>query len=110
MLRRRLISVCLFAAVAYVLSPSAHAYPFHRILRRGARGPDVTALKMRVAGWFSSPARNAFWLSGPYNWKTVAAVRNFQRHYGLTADGIAGPATFRVLNALEDPDHSTAHF
>jgi putative chitinase len=59
------------------------------ILRRGSRGPEVQrmqqALKITADGIFGSG--------------TEAALKSWQRANGLTEDGIAGPATFRVLYA-----------
>jgi zinc D-Ala-D-Ala carboxypeptidase len=37
-------------------------------------------------------------------------LRRFQAAYGLAADGIAGPATYSRLYALQDGDCTPAHF
>ena len=37
-------------------------------------------------------------------------MRRFQRRYGLTVDGVAGPETFDVLASLEKDNRSTANF
>lgn len=80
-------------------------------LAPGDRGPRVKILQVRVAGWFPASRRQVhFALDGVYGPQTVAAVRAFQRHYGLRADGIAGPATKVILRRLSDADGSTAHF
>jgi zinc D-Ala-D-Ala carboxypeptidase len=64
-----------------------------------------------VAGWFpGSGRREHFPLDGHYGPRTTSAVKAFQGHYGLTADGIAGPSTMRVLRRLEDANGSTKHF
>ena len=89
---------------------AASAYPFSRTLSEGKRGRDVRALQARVAGWYSTDNQTTLRLSGRFGHRTKVAVKNFQAHYGLVADGVAGPATFKRLNRLEDPDGSTAHF
>ncbi|WP_448572782.1 peptidoglycan-binding domain-containing protein [Trichothermofontia sp.] len=68
-------------------------------LRRGNRGPEVTALQvnLRNTGFFQGQA------TGFYGSKTEAAVRNFQRAYGLPVDGIAGPQTLSTLYAANRP-------
>jgi len=68
-------------------------------LRRGNRGPQVTALQvnLRNAGFFQGQA------TGFYGSKTETAVRNFQRAYGLPVDGIAGPQTLSTLAATNRP-------
>src|SRR4051795_2982964 len=57
-------------------------------LQLGSRGDAVKQLQ-RVLG--VSP------VSGYYGSETKAAVKRFQKRRGLTADGIAGPATLRAL-------------
>ncbi|MBN6188109.1 peptidoglycan-binding protein [Aneurinibacillus sp. BA2021] len=65
-------------------------------LRYGMENQDVqelqTALKHR--GHFSFHTA-----TGYYGTITVDAVKSFQRAEGLAVDGIAGPKTFRALNA-----------
>jgi uncharacterized protein YcbK (DUF882 family) len=95
-----------------VLIAVAAAAPAHAAgLAPGDTGEKVRRLQVRVAGWFpGSKARVHFVLDGVYGEQTVSAVRAFQRHYGLSADGIAGPSTFAVLRRLTDRDGSTRHF
>ncbi|OEF96041.1 spore cortex-lytic enzyme [Desulfuribacillus alkaliarsenatis] len=64
-----------------------------RVLRYGAQGNDVTELQTRLnqLGYYT------FRITGIYGWRTQAAVRNFQRDYGLVVDGIAGPQTWGAL-------------
>ena len=80
-------------------------------LQPGDRGRAVKRLQVRVAGWYPLSKRRVYFaLDGVYGGQTVRAVKAMQRHYGLAADGIAGPATLRVLRRLRDRDGSTAHF
>ncbi|MGH2735679.1 MAG: D-Ala-D-Ala carboxypeptidase family metallohydrolase [Actinomycetota bacterium] len=97
------ILVCLPAS-------SALAYDFDRTLSRGARGRDVRALEIRVAGWYPRAAKRRLHVNRRFGRRTTRAVKAYQRHYGLAVDGIAGPQTFRSLRRLQDRDGSTAHF
>lgn len=65
-------------------------------LRRGAEGAAVERLQgLLAAAGFAVGA-----LDGDFGPKTEAAVRAFQRHAGLVADGIAGEKTWAALEAL----------
>jgi hypothetical protein len=63
-------------------------------LRRGATGEEVRQLQeMLVALGYSSS------VDGKYGPATAQAVQSFQTSSGLTADGVAGPATLAALSA-----------
>ncbi|MFJ7773282.1 D-Ala-D-Ala carboxypeptidase family metallohydrolase [Streptomyces sp. NPDC097107] len=90
---------------------AAHAdscYTWNRTLSQGSSGSDVTQLQIRVAGWVTSGERLSY--DGQYGARTAAAVRKFQTAYGLSADGVAGPATFSKIYALQDADCTPIHF
>jgi N-acetylmuramoyl-L-alanine amidase len=71
-----------------------------RLLRydpdRPTRGDDVTGLQERLheLGYDAGP------VDGVFGSETEVGLRNFQRDYGLTADGTCGPATLRALRQL----------
>ncbi|MFC8371529.1 D-Ala-D-Ala carboxypeptidase family metallohydrolase [Streptomyces sp. NPDC057239] len=90
---------------------TAHAdscYTWNRTLSQGSSGSDVTQLQIRVAGWVTSGERLSY--DGQYGARTAAAVKKFQAAYGLSADGVAGPATFSKIYALQDADCTPVHF
>lgn len=63
------------------------------VLRQGSTGGEVKEVQRRLKQWgYYSGA-----VDGIYGPKTVEAVKYFQRKNGLTADGIAGKATFEAL-------------
>jgi peptidoglycan hydrolase-like protein with peptidoglycan-binding domain len=86
-----------YVPVRTAIAPSTTARPTARptnIMRTGSRGPEVVALQQRLRelGFFQAPTN-----TGYFDSTTAAAVRAFQRSRGLSADGIAGPATLGAL-------------
>ena len=72
-------------------------------LRRGSKGSEVTKLQaaLNALGYDCGAA------DGIFGAKTEAAVRNFQRDYSLTVDGIAGKATQAALYAADGETQPT---
>ena len=64
-------------------------------LRKGATGSAVKDLqtKLKKLGFYNA------YVDGSYGDTTVAAVKAFQRKYGLTADGVAGSATLKKIES-----------
>lgn len=82
-----------------------------RELRAGMSGVDVRELQIRIAGWASDDARRSFLsVSGTFDPPTAAAVRRFQKAYGLPDERVVGAAMRDQLSALGAADGSTAHF
>jgi zinc D-Ala-D-Ala carboxypeptidase len=118
MLRTRLarllgaLPICVAGMVVpVVVAAPAYAdgcYTWASTLRQGASGDAVKRLQIRVAGWMTSGTVLA--IDGQYGAGTAAAVTRFQAGYGLAADGVAGPATFNLIYALQDDDCSPVHF
>ncbi|MER7623136.1 D-Ala-D-Ala carboxypeptidase family metallohydrolase [Streptomyces sp. NPDC126503] len=113
-LPRLLLTLALLAAglAAVVATPgTARAdgcYTWSRTLSQGASGADVTQLQIRVAGHPGYGGVLA--IDGSYGPATTAAVKRFQTAYGLSADGVAGPATFSKIYELQDDDCTPVHF
>jgi L,D-transpeptidase YcbB len=71
-----------------------------RTLKPGAAYSGVTQLVQRLAelGEISDDAAKN--MSGPkYDGAIVAAIKNFQKHHGIQANGAIGPQVLRELNA-----------
>jgi peptidoglycan hydrolase-like protein with peptidoglycan-binding domain len=75
-----------------------------RVIRRGHRGWDVAALQFLLArsGFASGP------FDGDFGPRGAAALERFQAWAGLTADGLAGPATLAALR--RPPPRSALRF
>ncbi|MEU3254838.1 D-Ala-D-Ala carboxypeptidase family metallohydrolase [Streptomyces sp. NPDC006997] len=104
-----LMTACVGGALAVAGPAQAdECYTWNRTLSEGMSGADVTQLQIRVAGHVDHGEILA--TDGAFGARTKAAVTKFQQAYGLTADGVAGPATFSKIYALQDPDCTPVHF
>lgn len=94
---KNFISKCIllsfFAAVLFVPT-SAQA---HGLLKVGNQGYEVSELQrnLKDMGFFYGP------VTGYYGPITQRAVMDFQYKTDLSSDGVAGPATFLMLNEVE---------
>lgn len=63
------------------------------VYKQGSSGGAVRTIQQKLVNWgyFSDT------VDGVYGPKTAQAVKYFQQKNGLTADGIAGPATLKAL-------------
>ena len=73
----------------YLASP----YVATAVLKQGSSGGEVKELQRRLKEWGYYTGE----VDGIYGAGTVQAVKLFQQKNGLTADGIAGRATFEAL-------------
>lgn len=65
--------------------------------RQGFTGQTVTTIQTKLKRWGYYSGE----VDGVYGSATVEAVKYFQRTNGLTADGVAGPATLQALGIYE---------
>ena len=68
------------------------------VLRLGSTGLPVRRLQSRM----SAVGFETGGVDGRFNAKTEAAVRLLQQQARLAVDGVVGPATWAVVNALEN--------
>ena len=109
-MRRLSVLVALALAAVVVAASPASAYTFSRSLKEDDSGRDVKVLQIRMAGWYPRDDQSQLALDGTYGSATTDAVKAFQAFYGLEPDGVAGPATFAIIDGLEDDNGSTLHF
>ncbi len=73
-----------------------------RNLMRGTEGTDVELLQ-RLLNNLPEPIGSRIAIDGIFGPRTEAAVKKFQGHFNLAADGIVGPNTFLFLGILVRP-------
>ncbi len=86
---KRISAVILSFVLVCVFNESA-VFALSKI---GSRGTEVTNIQTRLKNW----GYYKYTVDGIYGWRTADAVKEFQRKNGLTADGIAGPATLSKI-------------
>lgn len=62
-------------------------------VRQGSTGPAVRAVQVQL----NKKRRLSLAVDGVFGSGTAAAVRSFQSHAGISADGVVGPTTWRNL-------------
>lgn len=83
--------VCLLGIIAAVLPGTAAARAAHIV--KGDTTANIKAVQTRLVelGYYT------YKIDGLWGWRTTAAVKQFQRDYGLTQDGIVGSWTEKSL-------------
>lgn len=70
----------------------------------GSRGSEVTQIQTKLKRWGYYTGN----VDGIYGTQTVNVVKYFQRKNGLTADGIAGPATLKAMGIMTSSSSSSS--
>jgi peptidoglycan DL-endopeptidase LytE len=85
------------AQKATAAQPTASQPTSSSILKIGYHGKEVSQLQsqLKSLGYFTYPSITEY-----YGTITAEAVRKFQKEYGLTVDGIAGPQTMNKLQEV----------
>jgi len=68
------------------------------VLRAGSAGLPVRRLQSRM----SAVGYHTAGVDGRFGATTEAAVKKLQKDYSLSVDGVVGPQTWQVVNALEN--------
>ena len=84
------VTAFLVGVTAYIVYNN---YSVEALSKYGSRSKEVTQIQTKLKRWGYYSGS----VDGIYGSKTVAAVKYFQRKNGLTADGIAGPATLKAM-------------
>ena len=86
-MKKRIIAIVLLVLLILPLAASAASVSY------GARGDDVKKIQQALKKWGYYKGS----VDGIFGSGTLAAVKDFQRKNGLTADGIVGPKTASAL-------------
>lgn len=84
-----LIVCAIFGCVVFLKSVDS----VETLSKYGSRGNEVRQIQTKLKRWGYYTGN----VDGIYGTQTVNAVKYFQRKNGLTADGIAGPATLKAM-------------
>lgn len=95
--------VCLITMTAVLLVPSASTAGAAHIVK-GDTVANIKAVQTRLSdlGYYN------YKIDGLWGWRTTNAVKNFQRDYGLTQDGIVGSWTERSLKITLNSSSSSS--
>lgn len=74
--------------------------------RQGSRGSEVRQIQTKLKQWGYYDGA----VDGVFGSKTTAAVKLFQQRNGLTADGVAGPATLAAMGINNSATGSTTNY
>lgn len=87
-----LLLVLCFSAIV----PAGTAAASSPTIRQGSSSGDVWELQFRlqILGYYNSK------MDGKFGSSTTQAVRRFQQNYGLKADGVVGPQTWKALKKV----------
>lgn len=87
-----ILLVSLISAIAIYKNQKENT-TIETLSKYGSRGSEVTQIQTKLKRWGYYSGS----VDGIYGTQTVNAVKYFQRKNGLTADGIAGPATLKAM-------------
>lgn len=106
MLKRKVLAIaCLSVALTLttLTAPYAYAYSAGTLLRKEMRNDEVVRLQqdLKSLGYLQVTP------TGYFGNLTESAVMDFQRHHGLTQDGLAGEETIsRIISLVQTTDPS----
>lgn len=98
-----IILVSLISAIAIYKNQKENT-TIETLSKYGSRGSEVTQIQTKLKRWGYYSGS----VDGIYGTQTVNAVKYFQRKNGLTADGIAGPATLKAMGITSSSSSSSS--
>lgn len=102
MLKKILILISFLFCIGSVIFISSNNV--NATSKYGSNGEEVKQIQTKLKRWGYYTGN----IDGIYGTKTVEAVKYFQRKNGLTADGIAGPATLKAMGVTSTNSKSSA--
>lgn len=104
--KKRKIMIAITAIIAIGITIFALLFENNSVealSKYGSRGNEVTQIQTKLKRWGYYTGS----VDGIYGTQTVNAVKYFQRKNGLTADGIAGPATLKAMGIYQSSSSSS---
>ncbi len=98
-----ILLVSLISAIAIYKNQKENT-TIETLSKYGSRGSEVTQIQTKLKRWGYYSGS----VDGIYGTQTVNAVKYFQRKNGLTADGIAGPATLKAMGITSSSSSSSS--
>ena len=108
--KKRVIVGIVLILILFIAGLSAIVYKYEKnkavetLSKYGSRGSEVTQIQTKLKRWGYYSGS----IDGIYGTQTVNAVKYFQRKNGLTADGIAGPATLKAMGITSSSNSSSS--
>ena len=99
-----LIAVTLLSTICIYKKYEEQNATLETLSKYGSRGSEVTQIQTKLKRWGYYTGS----IDGIYGTQTVNAVKYFQRKNGLTADGIAGPATLKAMGIMTSTTSSSS--
>ena len=97
------LTIIILASIGYFLYKKNND-TIEALSKYGSRGSEVTQIQTKLKRWGYYSGS----VDGIYGTQTVNAVKYFQRKNGLTADGIAGPATLKAMGITSSSSSSSS--
>ena len=91
-------------AIAIIYKNNQENETIEVLSKYGSRGSEVTQIQTKLKRWGYYSGN----IDGIYGTQTVKAVKYFKRKNGLTADGIAGPATLKAMGITSSSSTSSS--
>jgi len=99
-----IIVISLITTVIIIYKNKQQNATVETLSKYGSRGSEVTQIQTKLKRWGYYSGN----IDGIYGTQTVNAVKYFQRKNGLTADGIAGPATLKAMGIMTSSSSSSS--
>lgn len=98
------ITIMMMLVLATIYVNNKEKMTVETLSKYGSRGSEVTQIQTKLKRWGYYSGN----VDGIYGTQTVNAVKYFQRKNGLTADGIAGPATLKAMGIMSSSSSSSS--
>lgn len=99
-----ILLISAISVVTLIYKNNKESETVETLSKYGSRGSEVTQIQKKLKRWGYYSGS----VDGIYGTQTVNAVKYFQRKNGLTADGIAGPATLKAMGITSSSSSSSS--